>query len=276
MFDLGYKQIVINSDAVVTTNAVNGNIDIEGFGSFAVGSANTKFSEAAVAPVAGNGTIAEPITIGADGTVYDVRITLKGAPRILSEIFSGGNGGYGDSGQILAFQTVPISATYPSFNEALAASIIEGHNDKILTFDGAGNYEFADGYEGLNIIEVEAVKSGAMTAAQAWEKLVVTGEDTGTEGYGNGKQVEAEVRNATWDNTDSYGIQFGGSTSVDVRGKYKTIMFEIPAALVSGWEPHANLGYGDAQTETTYGNVKFIAFCNEASAATAAGLIESI
>ena len=34
-------------------------------------------------------------------------------------------------------------------------------------------------------------------------------------------------------------------------------------------EPHEMLGFGDANTETTYAKRKYIAFCNEASAAAA-------
>jgi len=277
MFDLGYKQIVINSDSVVE-DIGGGVIKIEGFGTFdpADSIVGEGFNEVAVVPVAGNGTITGPVGALA-GDVFDVQITLKGAPRILGEIFSGGSGGYGDSGQILAFQTMPLTAD-DMFGEALELSIIEGHNDKILTFTAAGNdadYVFTDGYEGLNIAKVEVAKSVPMTSATAFIDMQVSGGDTGTEGYGNGKQVEAEVRNATWDNTDSYGVQFGGSTSVDVRGKYTTIMWKQQPDI-NGWEAHANLGYGDAQTVTTYGPVKFIAFCNEASAANAAVLIDTL
>jgi len=280
MFDLGYKQIVINSDTVVVDNA--GVIEIEGFGKFKITDsvAGAGFNEPAVAPVAGNGVITGPVGALA-GDVFDIQITLKGAPRILGEIFSGGSGGYGDSGQILAFQTMPLTAD-DTFGEALETSIIEGHNDKILSFTAAGNdanYVFTDGYEGLNIAKVEVAKSAPMTSATAFMDVVVTGGDTGTEGYGNGKQVEAEVRNATWDNTDSYGVQFGGSTSVDVRGKYTTISWSIlpdPADTDPRWEPHANLGYGDAQTVTTYGPTKFIAFCNEASAAAAIAIVATL
>jgi hypothetical protein len=32
-----------------------------------------------------------------------------------------------------------------------------------------------------------------------------------------------------------------------------------------GWAPHEMLGYGDANTETRYGNVMFSAYMNEAS-----------
>jgi len=278
MFDLGYKQIVINSDSVVKDLGA-GVIEIEGFGRFDLADSvvGSGFSEPAIAPVAGNGTITAPSTVTA-GDVFDVRITLKGAPRILSEIFSGGNGGYGDSGQILAFQTMPIGAAIPTFGEALVVSIIEGHNDKILTFadnGGDADYVFAAGYEGLNIAKVEIAKSAAMTTASVFVATAVTGGDTGTEGFGNGKQVEAEVRNATWDNVDPYGVQFGGSTAVDVRGKYTTIKWEQQPDI-NGWEAHANLGYGDAQTVTSYGPVKFIAFCNEASAAGAITLITTL
>lgn len=279
MFDLGYKQVVINSDSVVTainedgsapaTDSAADTILIEGFGKFTRDVATDNTSDVSVPAALGAGAITFATNTDFGGLAVDVTITLAGAPRILSEIFSGGTG---DSGQVLVFQTLPVATAGDDIGAKLVSSIIAGFNDKILTFSGTGAYEFAEGYEGLNIARVE------IAAAQTVVVPAFTITTTGTEGYGNGKQVEAEVRNATSDNISPYGVQFGGNTAVDVRGKYKTISWSMPstaASATAGWEPHANLGYGDAQTTTTYGGVKYIAFVNE-QATGAIALIDSI
>lgn len=287
MFNLGFKQIVINSDAVVvetlsSSGAASGDpleVAIEGFGTFYTGPGNEGgTSTAPVAPVLGTGTITFDTSAAAVGDVLDVRITLKGAPRILSEIFSGGNGSYGDSGQVLAYQTMPLTAVSTG-GVALAAAIIPDFNDKILTFVGAADvatYTFGAGYEGLNIAKVEVL------LVKAYADVPTTGTNTGTEGIGQGKQVEAEVRNATFDNIDPYGVQFGGNSAVDVRGQYQTIYWKTANDTIigdptfvdqtSGWKNHDHLGYGDANTDATYNPREYIAYVNVLATAALASI----
>jgi hypothetical protein len=58
------------------------------------------------------------------------------------------------------------------------------------------------------------------------------------------------------------------TSPVDVRGKYTEITWSSAAGCFSrGMAPHEMLGYGDANTETRYGNAMFSAYMNEASAA---------
>ena len=83
------------------------------------------------------------------------------------------------------------------------------------------------------------------------------------EGVNLGKQIEAEVRNATYDNIDPYGIQSGGnSQGVDVRGTYTEVHWSSAAPL-NEFEPHAMTGYGDANTETVHGATDQSVYCNE-------------
>jgi hypothetical protein len=66
-----------------------------------------------------------------------------------------------------------------------------------------------------------------------------------------------------------------GNDTVDVRGKYTEITWSSAAGDVSqDGLPHEMLGYGDANTETRYGNVMFSAYMNEASAAAAIVIIK--
>jgi hypothetical protein len=88
-----------------------------------------------------------------------------------------------------------------------------------------------------------------------------------SEGVGLGRHIEESVQNSTGENLDPYGSR--GNDTVDVRGKYTEITWSSAAGDVSpGWA-HEMLGYGDANTETRYGNVMFSAYMNEASAAAA-------
>jgi hypothetical protein len=80
--------------------------------------------------------------------------------------------------------------------------------------------------------------------------------------------IEAEVRNATFENIDPYGVAFGGNSSVDVRGMYTEVHW-VTTLDSNGWEPHAMLGFGDANTTTNYAPRQYSAFVNEASAAAA-------
>jgi len=287
MFDLGYKQIVINSESVV--KVVGAETVIEGFGKFETGKGENKWSVAAEDAAVGKYDVTVPPGAAIAGSVYNIKVYFKGAPRILSELFSGGGNNYGDVGEIKVFQSQRLLAVdtlgTAMVGDATATppvpgAIIDAFNDLILKFTGAGpdfSVEFVEGYEGVGIAKISMTNADDQDNKETF--LVTTETQAPSEGIGLGKQIETDVRNAVWDNIDPYGIQFGGNTAVDVRAKYKTIYFEMPstpATSTKGWEPHAARGYGDAQTEATYGNVKYVAFVNEASAVAAAGLIEAI
>jgi hypothetical protein len=96
-----------------------------------------------------------------------------------------------------------------------------------------------------------------------------------SEGVGLGRHIEESVQNSTGENLDPYGSR-GGNDTVD-RGKYTEITWSSAAGDVSpGWAPHEMLGYGDANTETRYGNVMFSAYMNEASAAAAIVILSKL
>lgn len=260
MFDLGFKQIVINSDAVVVETAgASGQpqtVAIEGFGTFTTTPSGTVgFVSAAADAVAGVYTMAAP-TGGAIGDIYDLKISVSGS-RVISDVMP----------QIdtSSFQTAAFAGTN-DIGTAAAAGQIAGFNDDMLVFSGTTTLiaTFQAGFEGLKIERVVATE----TVSGVSQDLAITETTAGSEGNGLGKQVEAEVRNATWTNNDPYGVQFGGNTPVDVRAKYTEIHWES-ATDTNDMEPHEMLGYGDANTETTYAPRKYVAFCNEASATAA-------
>jgi hypothetical protein len=51
---------------------------------------------------------------------------------------------------------------------------------------------------------------------------------------------------------------------------------QVQPEMFSRMGPHEMLGYGDANTETRYGNVMFSAYMNEASAAAAIVILSKL
>jgi len=291
MFNLGYKQIIINSNDAVTVDGTI--INIAGFGSFdpaqrfvSVPAAvpPNKWKAPAVDAAVGKYTVTVPGGAAIAGNAYNVKVYFSGAPRILSELFSGGGGSFGDAGEIMTFQSSRLAAVdtlglHLEGSATVAGAIIPDFNDSILKFvaDGANfKMEVMPGYEGIGIAKVSITNADDQDNTETF--LAMTVDQEPTEGIGTGRQIEAEVRNATFDNIDPWGVQFGGNSSVDVRGKYTTYYWEMKASQkgMGGWEPHDMLGYGDANTETLYGSVKFIAYVNEASATAAGGLLDAL
>ena len=263
MFNLGYREVIINSGAVITagTNEAGAaTVKIEGFGEFeAAVTAPNNFKTAGAAAAAGVYTLADsaPATTYVAGTAYIVKIQIKG-PRLLSEI-------YPRNWDTLVFQTLPLAtADFAGFSAALAGGSVSqdlamiGDIIKVTDAGGVPTITFQPGYEGVELVKAFLIDGSAEAL------LPATATTAPTEGIGTGKQLEAEVRNATFDNIDPYGIQFGGNTAVDVRALYTTYSFSQMPDL-NDWGAHEMLGYGDANTETMYGAVKFIVYANEAS-----------
>ena len=109
MFDLGYKQVVINSSSVVKGDgSVATPLEIEGFGKFLTTDlTGDKWKLISSAPTLGKYNVIVPAGAALAGAVYNVQVYFSGAPRILSELFSGGGGSFGDAGEIMTLPRVP-------------------------------------------------------------------------------------------------------------------------------------------------------------------------
>lgn len=290
MFDLGIKQIIINSDSVVTeelrtagggtpTTGDSGNtVKVEGFGSFIVplvaDADATNFVTAAVAPALGVYTATMAAGKVVVGDVIDVRVYTNG-PRVIGELWP-----YNTNSFI--FQAVI------TVNDEIGSALIAGQNgngiaNTVLEF-AAGANELAPkinvlaGYEGVAVEKVTYTMAGDSYAnvADAMEQpLTVATTTAANEGLNTGRMLEAEVRNAIFENIDPYGVSFGGNSAVDVRGMYTEIHWST-AADTNGWEPHAMLGFGDANTTTNYAPRQYSAFCNEVSATGAITLLTAL
>ena len=114
--------------------------------------------------------------------------------------------------------------------------------DHFYLIDGSG-YIFRAYYA---LPPLSRKSDGLPTGAVIESSLVVTSTTDGTIGINTGKQIEAEVRNATFDNIDPYGIHFGGNDQgVDVRGLYTSFIFETVDDHMAGWAPHIYVNSAD-------------------------------
>lgn len=273
MFKLPIKEVIINSSSVVTTTGTlsapdDGDIvTIEGFGSFVVPSnAGGPFGHVTVSAPAVAGEFA--VTAPADaslvvGAVYNLQLTFTQSGRVLSEIWS-----YGEQRTI---QSAPLAAaTQAAWVDAFIAGLVINKEyfgqEEVLSFADGGNdldITFKAGYEGIGIKLARSIDSADITGIETTLAIVET--TAPSEGVNLGKQIEAEVQNATFDNIDPYGIALGGNArGVDVRGTYTEIHWTAVAPL-NGFEPHGMTGYGDANTETNHAATDQSAYLNEAS-----------
>lgn len=271
MFNLGTKQIVLNSNSNVTevaaTSGKSGVISIAGFGTFTIPTVAAAASRVgavtvAASAVAGVFTIT-PVTAYDDAKTYDIVLGVRSS-RVLSNIFS--------DGDVWTFQS---KAGSTNIGGAFAAGQIKGFNDQIIKFSGTTTLiaTLQPGYEGVSIesVEIREVNTGA---TQKFSWAITTAP---SEGVGLGRHIEEEVQNSTSENLDPYGSK-GGNETVDVRGKYTEITWTCVAEDDDspGWAAHEMLGYGDANTTATYAPRSFSAYVNEASAATAIALLSKL
>lgn len=261
MFNLGTKQVVLNSDANVTESAPvsgqKGVISIAGFGQFqipTVAEAQARVGAKTVSSLAVAGVYT--ITTAALNATksYDLVLGIR-SPRKLSNIFT--------DGDVWTFQSKPGS-TAPG--TAFANGQIEGFNTNILKFSGTNDIviTFQPGYEGV-YIESVALRDVSTETPITVATAITTAP---TEGIGLGRHIEEEVQNATGANIDPFGSR-GGNETVDIRGRYTEISWTAVAEDDDspGWAPHEMLGYGDANTTAAYGPRSFAAYVNENSAA---------
>jgi len=271
MFNLGFKQIVINGDAQVTevgtTSGVSGVITIAGFGEFTIpeiAAAAARGGKVTASAAAALGVYTAVIAGFDAAKTYDIKLKVKNA-RDVSGIYTG------HSGDTWTFQT----GAGAGFGTAAAAGQIAGFNDDLVVFSGTTDLvvTFQAGLEGATLESMEVIETSTETVMPITS---ITIDTVPSYGVGLGKIIEEEVQNATMANLDPYGL--GGMDTVDIRGTYTEIMWEAVAEDDDspGWEPHAMLGEADVNTTQTYGPRQFIAYVNEASAAATVTLLTKL
>ena len=295
MFKTGFKQIVLNSDpgfqgVTVATGALTGiapatgtGIQIPGFATITA-AWGTVMSAGVVEGVVSTGTVA---TLGQGvvdismpsaevGDIIDVKIFMTAeAVRFLPEMFS-----YEEIKLVSAQVSDPTKLAEDL--QAVIGGIVpdEFFSQNLFTLSGTGNVltlDFKKGYEGYSFSRVEvtiANKVNSVPSGTTTSKMILSSNPLfttnipGTLGINTGKEIETDVRNGFFENIDPYGVHFGGNDQgVDVRGLYNAYIFKTLDDQEKGWEPHAGLGYGDANTDTTYVARDYIVYALQGSSA---------
>lgn len=266
MFNLGYKEVIVNSDSDITaTGTVTAGTNI-----LAVdGVCNLEDTELAsitkvpsVPGVKGMAELAQHsvLTGAADGDIITATFRLKsvGNERISSNLYP-----YGETKSIIFKEQ--SSATEVGLAQAYL-KLVEGNNWEDLGYtiaieSGSGIGQITALDEGVSVVDL------VLTKTETGE-VVTTGitYTEGSIGVGLGSQLEAEVKNATFDNIDPYGVRFGGSGIVDVRGKYT--QYIISTSDANGWASHASTGYGLNAGDSNKEPRMLVLWVNEVSAGT--------
>ena len=281
MFNLGYKEVVLNSLGDITGDAMG--IVIPGYGTFNASQiANPVQTPAqdAIAEKSSYTVVVPPyapdawgnIHTIAPGDVFEVKATFRSMRNVGSQARD-----FIMDGKTIIWQSVPIGLNTPA---GISAAVVEGYNLAIgnggfghnfeqafKLEDGAAtlDFEFLPGFEYLAMKKVELKLS--MSGGTTFISLDRAGFLEGSAGIGLGKWVEESRRMATEYNVMPYAVQHGGnSQGVDVRGKYKTYMFDFQGEDNNGWKSHDFVDHSFVNAEMESKPVHYVIYANEADA----------
>ncbi|MCK5788369.1 MAG: hypothetical protein KAH32_05195 [Chlamydiia bacterium] len=290
MFNLGYKEIVLNSLGDITDDG-SGNLSIPGYGVF--NSTNSQDISALKAiPAAGEvSTFAVPAGIVppvdawgnarllAIGDVFECQATFRSMRNVSSHARD-----FIMDGKTLVWMSTPIATA----DEAgIAMAIDEGIT--LAVAGGGFGHEFEQVFDladngadleftikpGFEYIEMKKVAIKYATAGGAkpidLKKVVVS---AGEAGLGLGKWLEESRRMGTAENVMPYAQSHGGNDQgIDVRGMYATYMFEFQGEnLGNGWASHEYVDHSYVNAEMSSKPVHYVIYANEGSADLAAAL----
>ena len=275
MFNLGYKEVVLNSDNGVYTD-VDGNLVIEGYGKFKPGQLTDKKQVDSAPAVVEESSWA--IIVPADLKVGDaVEITVD--VRSFREKSSQARD-FIMHGKKTVFQSMPVvTADVGGIADAIAEGFlkfVERNMQSEFTFGilkgVSGDIELKV-FPGFEDNFIKAVKLKRAAKCEGAENCFVNLEKTmvteGSEGIGLGKWVEESRRFATAANVMPYSQSHGGnSQGVDVRGTYKTYMFDFQGEDgPDGWASHEYVDHSFVNAEMTSKPTHYVIYANDASAA---------
>lgn len=290
MFDLGFRQAVINDGTVIKAETIGATdyINIEGFGKFVVGGSSLNENKVPVDAVLGSTAILGAPAGWADDQIWEIALHINQGEG------DGGLGNIRDSGAIVRYQigkvrsinggSVPVT-----FSDMVIVAVNGFKADptvadpfEMITTDGA-SFTFESGYEGFTIENILATKIYDPTIPNFDDRMSVPIDITGaiTEGnfgFGYPTQIEASIRNATPYTQSQYDVHTGGNEPVEFfqESRYTEISWITEQDQYADTAPHAMLGYGDANTETLYTGRKYSIYIkseNESGALNAAEII---
>ena len=285
MFNLGYKEVVLNSDNGVYMQ--DGKLVIEGYGTFAsaqlVGAKLKKAAEPAVGEVvdfAIPAGIVPPVDawgnarVLAIGDVFECRATFRSMRNVSTHARD-----FIIDGKTLVWMSAPIAGVLQAdIATAIAAGLA-------LAVDGGGfGHEFEKVFEvvastddleftiqpGFEYITMKAVEIKFATSggAKGIDLVKAAPSTVGNAGVGLGKWVEESRRMATPQNVMPYAQQHGGnSQGVDVRGMYTTYTFDFNGETTDGWASHEYVDHAYVSAAMGSKPTHYVVYGNEANAA---------
>ena len=268
MFDLGFKQIVLNGDSEVKD--WGGTIEVRGLTTFPtpLTADSIVFKTPATRLIAG----VETIDVDKNNAGTADAFLEAGVSYSVYFYYATGNDSYGTGKTPLMFlQTGKIATnTAVDFYAALQAAYDGAGADfnQDIVLSGGNTVTFDKGCKYLVKVLVRKDNSCLDCPEEVTHsifKAVTTAECCGS---GSGIEVEAEVQNSTMANLDPWASR--ASDTVDIRGWYHLYYIETSQDHDGGWEPHEMRGYGDANTEATYARRKYAIYLNENAVAAAA------
>lgn len=270
MFNLGYKEVVLNSmgDATITTSL----IDIPGYGKFKdVQVISSSWLEIPSSPAVGE--------ISTWATVVPANLVVGDAVEVTIDLRSSRQVGdlardFITHGEKLVFQSAPVAT---ADTVGIEAAVTLGWQRFVDMHPVAEQYVFVDsitgsiqvevlaGYEHVMVKAVKLKRAASCTGADNCfvnlEKTVATEGDVGT---GLGKFIEESRRMGTPENVMPYNVQHGGnSQGIDVRGTYKSYIFDFQGEDSSGWQSHEYVDHSYVQASMASKPVHYVIYVND-------------
>jgi len=279
MFNLGYKEVVLNSLGEITGDA--NVINIPGYGKIKHGQISNPVQTAsapAVQELTSWTAVIPSMPVDAwgkphifvKGDVFEVEIKLRSLRNVSSIARD-----FIVDGKSIVFQSTPVLTA----DEAgIAAAIDLGATLAVQSLNEIETYfstnangaevelEVAKGMEHIFIksVSIKLVAHGGLPFTQ----LVQSSITAGSVGVGLGKFIEESRRMATKENVMPYAQNHGGNDQgVDVRGTYKAYTFDFQGEDTgTGWESHEYVDHSYVNAAMASKPTHYVIYANDSAA----------
>jgi len=276
MFNLGYKEVVLNSDKGVYIAGKD--LVIEGYGKFKPGQlTNKKQIDSHVAEGEESSWAIKKVPDGlVVGDAVDVSIDVRTFREKSSQARD-----FLMHGKKIVFQSAKLNgidadAISLAISEGFASFVARNMQSEwtFIVEDGKGSIDIKilPGFEDNYIKAVKLKRAAKCTGADnCFVDLEGTVTKEGNEGVGLGKWLEESRRFGTKENVMPYAQSHGGnSQGIDVRGSYKTYMFDFDGEDADeGWESHEYVDHSYVSAKMSSKPTHYVIYANDASSALA-------
>jgi len=276
MFNLGYKEIVLNTLDGVSITPSGDVLRVQGYGTFKntdaafIANHSVVMAEAATAETKQfEVTIPNGVVAGDAIEVNFVIRSMRNSSDFARDFIT--------DGKTFVWATRKLNAIDA---DSIAAAIVTGWDDmvgkhpemevyfKLKAIGSNVEVKAAIGYEFISLKSMSIKHVPVVKTVEA--VFIPLAEDTtatvdGNPGLGLGKFLEESRRMATAQNVMPYAQQHGGnSQGIDVRGKYTAYQFEaLEDSTAPGWESHDFVDHSYVQANMSSKARKYVMYVNE-------------